>query len=81
MTRLFAIAAGMICVAAAAWAATGALDDGGPTVIEIEVTAGKLSECRATLAQVARMPAVSDSGTPILFGVNEDLPTVACVVR
>ncbi|WP_146592229.1 hypothetical protein [Puniceibacterium confluentis] len=81
MTRLIAISAAMMTLAAAAWAATEALDAGGPTVIEIEVTADKLAECRDTLAQVSQMPAVYDNGSPILFGVNEDLPSVACVVR
>lgn len=81
MTRLLATTAGLICVAAAALAATGALEDNGPTVIEIEVSAAKLSECRDTLAEVAQMPAVYDNGSPILFGADEDLPSVTCVVR
>ncbi len=81
MKRLIALTTALTCVAAAAWAATGSFDDSGPTVIEIEVSADKLSECRETLSEVAQMPAVYDNGSPILFGVNEELPTVACVVR
>ncbi|PIL18650.1 hypothetical protein P775_18945 [Puniceibacterium antarcticum] len=80
MTRLFATTASLIFVAAAAFAASGSSFENELTVIEIEVPATKLAECRETLSQVAQMPTVSDDGTPLLFGVDDDLPSVICVV-
>ncbi|KMK66483.1 hypothetical protein [Puniceibacterium sp. IMCC21224] len=79
--KLTLCATALSCAAAAAWAATEALGNDGPTVIEIEVAANELAECRATLSQVAQMPAVYDNGSPILFNFSDDLPTVDCVVR
>ncbi len=81
MTRLIAATSALICVAAAAWAASGSLDAQVPTVIRIEVSTAELTDCRETLSDAAQMPAVHDNGSPILFGTSDDLPTVACVVR
>ncbi len=80
MKHVMLIATGLVCAAAASFAATGGLSGAEPGVIEIEVSAAELAECRATLAQVAGMPAVADNGSPLLFGASQDLPDVRCVV-
>ncbi|SLN73763.1 hypothetical protein ROJ8625_03981 [Roseivivax jejudonensis] len=79
MRRNVIIASGLLFAAAASVTATQALTPSEPEVIEIEVSADELQECRETLAQVAQMPAVTDSGSPLLLGVSEDLPSVRCV--
>ncbi|MFW2543298.1 hypothetical protein ACN2XU_11700 [Primorskyibacter sp. 2E107] len=71
----------LLFTAAGTFAATAALVDREPSVIEIEVDAQDLARCQETLAQVAQMPAVTDGGSPILFDSADDLPQVACVVR
>ena len=82
MNRIvLAAAAGFTFIAAAALGATDVLDRDTHEVIEIDVTADELAECRETLAQVASMPAVHDNGTPVLFNWGQsDLPEVRCVV-
>ncbi|KUF09264.1 hypothetical protein [Pseudoponticoccus marisrubri] len=80
MKKLLAYTTAFFCAAAGALAATDALMPAEPEVIEIEVAPHELQECRDTLAQVAQRPAVSDSGTPLLFDwTTEDLPGVVCV--
>ena len=81
MTKTYAIAAALICAAAASWSATEVLVEDEPTVIEISVTQDKLAECRETLRNVAQAPTVHDNGTPMLFDYSEDLPQVRCVVE
>ncbi|MFZ5963702.1 hypothetical protein ACOXXX_12170 [Thalassococcus sp. BH17M4-6] len=80
MTKTYAIAAAMTCLAAAAWATTEVLVPEQPTVIEIEVSAAELAECQDTLRAVAQQPAVHDNGSPVFFDFSSDLPTVKCVV-
>ncbi|WP_417720878.1 hypothetical protein [Salipiger sp.] len=78
MIRLAIVSAAAVCTAAAAFAATELLGD-EPEVIEIRVAPSELADCRDTLRQVGQMPVVTDEGTPMLFGANDDLPGVVCV--
>ena len=80
MRRTALTAAALTCVAAASFAATNVLKAPDPEVIEIEVSAGELNDCRETLAQVAQAPAVADNGSPLFFDRAQDLPSVRCVV-
>lgn len=81
MRRTLIIAAGFICAAVAAVAASDALVERQADIIKIEVPAAKLAECEETLRQVAAQPAVADNGSPLLFGADNDLPSVRCVVE
>lgn len=74
---LFALSA----TATAAFAATEFLAPVEQEVIEIEVSPDELARCQETLAQVAQMPIVSDSGRPLPASSADGLPSVACVVR
>ena len=56
------------------------LADHGAEVIKIEVSPDELAECRQSLREIGQMPAVTDSGSPILFDDTNDMPGVACVV-
>ena len=71
----------LILTGAGALAATAALGPQEPEVIEIAVAAQALDACRETLAQVAQIPVRSDSGLPVFFQPDSDLPIVRCVVR
>lgn len=82
MTRLIVFALTAIFTAAGVIAATD--DDifgGNDVVMEIEVSADRLAECRQTLREVAGMPVVNDEGSTMLFHDASDLPRVICVVR
>lgn len=82
MTRLIVVALAAIFAAAGVIASTE--DDifgGNDFVMEIEVEADRLAECRRTLHDVAGMPVVNDEGSPLLFHNASDLPRVVCVVR
>ena len=81
MKRAFLIAAAVATAAAAtAFGGTEVEPTASADVIEIEVPAHKLAECQETLAQVANMPVVTDTGTPVLFPADQSLPSVRCVV-
>ncbi|WP_425099725.1 hypothetical protein [Tropicibacter sp. S64] len=71
----------LLFAAAGAVAATDVFVPDEPVVIEIEVDAQDFARCQETLAQVAQMPAVTDSGREILFDNTGDMPSVACVVK
>ena len=79
MKRTMLYSAGLVFLAAAAVAASDVLERSKADVIEISVPADQLDDCRETLSQVAEMPIVSDSGTPILFPDADELPSVICV--
>ncbi|APZ53558.1 hypothetical protein [Salipiger abyssi] len=78
MTRLIVLTAAATCVSVAAYAATEALMTNEPEVIVIEVAPEELADCEETLRQVGQMPAVTDSGSPMLIDRASDLPSVAC---
>lgn len=78
MTRLVVLTAVATCVSVAAFAATEALMTDAPEVIVIEVAPEELAECEATLHQVEQMPAVTDSGSPMLIDRAAGLPSVTC---
>ncbi|MBN9889234.1 hypothetical protein [Salipiger abyssi] len=78
MTRLIVLTAAAICVSVAAYAASEALTSDEQEVILIKVAPEELAECEATLREVGQMPAVTDSGSPMLIDRTDDLPSVAC---
>ncbi|MGR3481813.1 hypothetical protein [Salipiger marinus] len=79
MLRLTLLTAITTCTAVAAFAATEALMTENTTVIDIEVAPEDLARCEMTLQQVAGMPVVTDSGSPMLVDESADLPSVRCV--
>ncbi|TNF19620.1 MAG: hypothetical protein EP318_13930 [Rhodobacteraceae bacterium] len=82
MPRLIVLALAAIFAAAGVIAATDdAIFGGNDVVMEIEVSADRLAECRQTLRDVAGMPVVNDEGSAMLFHDTSDLPRVVCVVR
>ncbi|WP_425071995.1 hypothetical protein [Sagittula sp. S175] len=81
MTKLPALAIALAATATAAFAATEIIVPEQPEVIEIEVAPQDLARCQETLAQVAAMPIVSDSGYELPASAASGLPTVACVVK
>ncbi|MBP0484070.1 hypothetical protein [Sagittula salina] len=81
MTKLPVLVFAIAATATAAIAASDMLAPQDHGVIEIEVAPEDLSRCQETLAQVAAMPAVSDSGHALPASATQGLPSVACVVR
>mgnify|MGYP005990133423 CR=1 FL=1 len=81
MTRLIVLTIATSLTAVAAFAASEAMTSAPAEVIQIEVSADELARCEQTLRDVGQMPAVTDSGSPILFGSGaEDMPRVECTV-
>ncbi|MHA7870440.1 MAG: hypothetical protein ACX93U_23455 [Salipiger thiooxidans] len=80
MTRLIVLTVFATCASVAAFAATEAMMSEEAEVIKIEVSPDELADCRQSLREIGQMPAVTDSGSPILFDDTTDMPSVACVV-
>ena len=80
MTRLIVLTVVATCASVAAFAATEAMMSEEAEVIKIEVSPDELADCRKSLREIGQMPAVTDSGSPILFDDTTDMPSVACVV-
>lgn len=79
MKRMVSFSVVFAAVAAAAFAASGAMSNTAPRTIYIEVASDELADCRETLADVASMPAYSDQGSLLLFTQQSDLPSVECI--